>query len=145
MHRILDIPYVLFLPFCLITFVISKFWFGGITINIKDTYYAISNQDLSTLISILFGIIGGVYGVLEKLNVNLLKRLNLIHIVLTLGGVFLILMLNECFRKSIMEYNFNDNLTMAIYLIATVVILGQIVFPINIIMGIIKKRNKTSV
>ena len=60
MHRILDIPYVLFLPFCLITFVISKFWFGGITINIKDTYYAISNQDLSTLISILFGIIGGV-------------------------------------------------------------------------------------
>jgi hypothetical protein len=144
MLKIIDKPHFLFLPFCIVAFVISKFWYGGITINIKDTYYAMSNHDLATLISILFGIIGLIYWIAGKVNGKLSKRLNLIHIALTFGGIILILILNEFFRKSIMEYNFNENLTMLIYLIATVVIIGQILFPINIINGIIKKRNKNS-
>jgi H+/Cl- antiporter ClcA len=144
MLKIIDKPHFLFLPFCIVAFVISKFWYGGITINIKDTYYAMSNHDIATLISILFGIIGVVYWIAGKVNGKLSKRLNLIHIALTFGGIILILILNEFFRKSIMEYNFNENLTMLIYLIATVVIIGQILFPINIINGIIKKRNKNS-
>jgi len=85
-----------------------------------------------------------IYWIVEKVNGKLSKRLNLIHIKLTFGGIFLILILNEFFRKSIMEFDFNENLTMVIYLIATVVIIGQILFPINVINGIIKKRNKTS-
>jgi hypothetical protein len=144
MLKIIDKPHFLFLPFCIVAFVISKFWYGGITINIKDTYYAMSNHDLATLISILFGIIGLIYWIAGKVNGKLSKRLNLIHIALTFGGIILILILNEFFRKSIMEYNFNENLTMLIYLIATLVIIGQILFPINIINGIIKKRNKNS-
>ena len=144
MLKIIDKPHFLFLPFCIVAFVISKFWYGGITINIKDTYYAMSNYDLATLISILFGIIGLIYWIVGKVNGKLSKRLNLIHIALTFGGIILILILNEFFRKSIMEYNFNENLTMLIYLIATVVIIGQILFPINIINGIIKNRNKNS-
>ncbi|WP_418312520.1 cbb3-type cytochrome c oxidase subunit I [Polaribacter reichenbachii] len=112
-------------------------------INIHDTYYVISNYHFATLISILFGIIGLIYWIVKKVNGNLSKRLNLIHVTLTFGGIFLILILNEFFRKSIMEYDFNENLTMVIYLISAIVIFGQIIFPINIIRGIIRKRNKT--
>ena len=79
-----------------------------------------------------------------KANRKLSKWLNLIHIALTFGGILLILILAQLFRESIMEYNFNNNLTLAIYSIALIAIFGQIIFPINLINGIMKKRNKTS-
>ena len=137
-------PHIIFLVFAVITFILGFNANGGIDINIHDTYYVISNYHFATLISILFGIIGLIYWIVKKVNGNLSKRLNLIHVTLTFGGIFLILILNEFFRKSIMEYDFNENLTMVIYLISAIVIFGQIIFPINIISGIIRKRNKTS-
>ncbi|ANH61429.1 cbb3-type cytochrome c oxidase subunit I [Dokdonia donghaensis] len=137
-------PHIVFLVFAVITFILGFNANGGIDINIHDTYFVMSNYHFATLISILFGIIGLIYWIVKKVNGNLSKRLNLIHVALTFGGIFLILILNEFFRKSIMEYDFNENLTTVIYLISAVVIFGQIIFPINIISGIIKKRNKTS-
>ena len=137
-------PHIVFLVFALITFILGFNANGGIDINIHDTYYVMSNYHFATLISILFGIIGLIYWIVKKVNGNLSKSLNLIHVALTFGGIFLILILNEFFRKSIMEYDFNENLTLVIYLISAVVIFGQIIFPINIISGIIRKRNKTS-
>ncbi|APZ47689.1 hypothetical protein BW723_15930 [Polaribacter reichenbachii] len=136
-------PHIIFLVFSVITFILGFNANGGMDINIHDTYYVISNYHFATLISILFGIIGLIYWIVKKVNGNLSKRLNLIHVTLTFGGIFLILILNEFFRKSIMEYDFNENLTMVIYLISAIVIFGQIIFPINIIRGIIRKRNKT--
>ena len=137
-------PHIVFLVFAVITFILGFNANGGIDINIHDTYFVMSNYHFATLISILFGIIGLIYWIVKKVNGNLSKRLNLIHVALTFGGIFLILILNEFFRKSIMEYDFNENLTLVIYLISAVVIFGQIIFPINIISGIIRKRNKTS-
>lgn len=136
-------PHIIFLVFAVITFILRFNANGGIDIIIHDTYYVISNYHFATLISILFGIIGLIYWIVKKVNGNLSKRLNLVHVTLTFGGIFLILILNEFFRKSIMEYDFNENLTMVIYLISAIVIFGQIIFPINIISGIIRKRNKT--
>ncbi|WP_179320903.1 cbb3-type cytochrome c oxidase subunit I [Winogradskyella helgolandensis] len=136
-------PHIIFLVFAVITFILGFNANGGIDINIHDTYYVISNYHFATLISIIFGIIGLIYWIVKKVNGNLSKRLNLVHVTLTFGGIFLILILNEFFRKSIMEYDFNENLTMVIYLISAIVIFGQIIFPINIISGIIRKQNKT--
>ena len=137
-------PHIVFLVFAVITFIIGFNANGGVNINVHDTYFVMSNYHFATLLSILFGIIGLTYWIVEKVNVNLSKRLIFSHVALCFGGIVLILILNEFFRKSIMEYNFNENLTMAIYLISAIVILGQIIFPINIIRGIIKKRNKIS-
>lgn len=113
-------------------------------INVHDTYYIIAYLHLATLISILFGIIGIGYWIMQKANRKLSKRLNLIHMTLTFGGILLIWILAQLFRESIMEYNFNNNLTFAIYLIALIAIFGQIIYLINIISGMIRKRNKTS-
>ena len=113
-------------------------------INVHDTYYIIAYLHFATLISVLFGIIGIGYWFMLKANRKLSKWLNLIHITLTFGGILLIWILAQLFRESIMEYNFNNNLTLAIYLIALIAIFGQIIYPINIISGIIRKRNKTS-
>ena len=113
-------------------------------INVHDTYFVFSPIDLTILISILFGIIGIGYWIMLKANRKLSKWLNLIHITLTFGGILLIWIFAQLFRESIMEYNFNNNLTFGIYLIALIAIFGQLIYPINIISGIIKKRNKTS-
>ncbi|SFO02048.1 Cytochrome C and Quinol oxidase polypeptide I, partial [Bizionia echini] len=97
-------PHIVFLLFAVITFILGFNANGGIDINIHDTYYVMSNYHFATLISILFGTIGLIYWIVKKVNGNLSKRLNLIHVALTFGGIFLILILNEFFRKSIMEY-----------------------------------------
>lgn len=113
-------------------------------VNVHDTYFVFSKTDLTIVMSILFAIIGLGYWIMLKADRKLSKSLNLIHIALTFGGILLIWILAQLFRESIMEYNFNDNLTLAIYLISLIAIIGQIIYPINIISGIIKKPNKTS-
>ncbi len=113
-------------------------------INVHDTYFVFSQIDLIILISILFGIIGLGYWIMLKANRKLFKWLNLIHIVFTLGGTLLIWILSQFFREAIMEFDFNNNLALVIYLIALIIIFGQIIYLINIINGIIRKQNKTS-
>jgi len=108
--------------------------------NIYDTYYVISLHYVNTLISILFGIIGLGYWIMLKTKRKLSKWMNMLHITLTFGCPLLIWILAQFYRESIMEYNFNNNITFAIYLLALIAILGQIIFPINIIMGLIKKE-----
>ncbi len=107
-------------------------------INIHDTFYVFSLFDLNTLISISFGIIGLGYWIMLKANRKLSKWLNLIHIVLTFGGILLIWILSQLYRESIMEFDFNDNLTLAIYSIALFAVIGQIIYPFIIINGFIK-------
>ncbi len=109
-------------------------------INVHDTYFEIAYIHLTTLISILFGIIGLGYWIMLKANRKLSKWLNWTHIGLTFGGTIIILILAQLYRKEIMEYEFNNNLTLIITLIILLIILGQIIFPINIIYGLIKKK-----
>ena len=145
MNLISQKPHLIFLlsiPIIMLIGILSED--AVLDINVHDTYYIIAYLHLATLISILFGIIGFGYWFVLKANGKLSKWLSLIHITLTFGGILLIWILAQLFRESIMEYNFNNNLTLAIYLIALIAIFGQIIFPINIISGIIGKRNKTS-
>lgn len=115
-----------------------------LNVNMYDTYFVFSITDLTMVVSSLFAIIGFGYWIMLKVNRKLSKWLNLIHIVLTIGGILIIWILAQFFRESIMEYDFNDNLTLAIYLISSIAIIGQIIYPINIINGIITKPKKTS-
>jgi heme/copper-type cytochrome/quinol oxidase subunit 1 len=138
-------PYLIFwtsIPIIILLGILTKADSFGF--NIHDTYFVIGTNDLIILISILFGIIGLGYWILLKTKRKLSKWLNLIHITLTFGGILLVWILSQLFRESIMEYNFNNNLTFGIYLIALIAIFGQLIYPINIICGIIRKRNKTS-
>ena len=107
-----------------------------LVINIHATYYVFKYNDLTTLISIYFGFIGIGYWIMLKMKKKLSKRFNFIHITITYLGLILIWGLTKFFRNSIMEYDFNDNLTLVIYLISMIIIIGQVIYPINIIKGI---------
>ncbi|WP_179020605.1 cbb3-type cytochrome c oxidase subunit I [Winogradskyella forsetii] len=113
-------------------------------INVHDTYYIIAYLHLATLISLLFGIIGIGYWIMLKANRKLSKWLNWTHIGLTFGGTLIVWILSKFYRTEFMEYEFNNNLTLIITLFVFLIIIGQLIFPANIIYGLIKKKNKTS-
>ncbi len=118
-------------------------------INVHDTYYVISHFHIATLISILFGIIGIGYWIMNKANRKLSKWLNWTHIGLTFGGIILILILSKLYREPktdtiLSDFDFNQNLDIIIFVILLIAIFGQVIYPINLISGIIKKREKTS-
>lgn len=113
-----------------------------LNINVHDTYFVFSNTDLTMVLSILFALIGLGYWMLIKANGKLSKLLNLIHLSLTFGGILLIWILSQLFRESIIDYGFNENLTLVIYIIALIAIAAQILYPQNIIRGLIKRSTK---
>lgn len=141
MNRITNKPHLIFwlsIPLIMLSGFLSST--ENLVINKYDTYYVFSLTDLNILISILFAIIGLGYWFMLKTNRKLSKWLNLTHIALTFGGILLIWVLSQLYRESIMEFDFNENLTLAIYSIALIAVVGQIIFPINIISGLIKKE-----
>tara|TARA_R110000765_G_scaffold37526_1_gene83084 strand:+ start:592 stop:1035 length:444 start_codon:yes stop_codon:yes gene_type:complete len=113
-------------------------------INIYDTYYVFSKTALIIMISALFGFMGLGYYLMLKAKRKLSRWLNLIHVALTVGGILTVWILTQLFRESIMEYQFNNNLTMAIYVLVIITIFAQILYPINLIGAILKPRNKTT-
>ncbi len=109
-------------------------------INVHDTFYVIAYLHLATLISILFGIIGMGYWIMLKSDRKLSKWLNGTHIGLTFGGIIVVWILTKFYRSETVEYQFNSKLTLIITLIIILMIVGQLIFPINIIYGLIKKK-----
>lgn len=107
-------------------------------INVLDSYFVFNQIDLAILISILFAIIGFGYWIMHRTNRNLSQRLNFAHIFLTFGGILLIGILAQLFRDPGMDFAFNNYLTLAIYSIALIAILGQGIYILNVVRGIVK-------
>ena len=74
---------------------------------------------------------------------NLSNRLIFAHIFLTFGGILLIGILAQLFRDPGKDFAFNNYLTLAIYSIALIAILGQIIYLINVVRGIIKRDKRS--
>ncbi|MGB5480880.1 MAG: hypothetical protein WBM91_07370 [Eudoraea sp.] len=145
MNKLIEKPYLIFLlaiPVIMLIGILSGD--AVLDINVHDTYYLIAWNQLTLMSSIIFGIIGIGYWIMQKGNRKLSKSLNWIHIGLTFGGILILLILNQLYRIEIMNLEYNINLTLIITLIVLLMIVGQIIFPINIIYGLIKKKNKTS-
>ncbi|MBC7000901.1 cbb3-type cytochrome c oxidase subunit I [Cytophaga sp. FL35] len=145
MNRLFEKPHLIFLlaiPIIMLIGILSGD--AVLDINVHDTYLVIAYLHFAVLISIVFGIIGIGYWIMQKANRKLSKWLIWTHIGLTFGGTLIVWILNKFYRTEIMEYEFNNNLTLIITLIILLMIIGQLIFPINIIYGLIKNKNKTS-
>ncbi len=141
MNKLIEKPHLFFLLAIPIILLIGVLRADAVLdINIHDTYYVISYMHFAILVSILFGIIGIGYWIMQQTNRKLSKWLSWIHIGLTFGGTLLVWILTKFYQTEIMEYEFNAHLTLIITLIILLMLVGQIIFPINIIYGMIKKK-----
>ena len=140
MNRLIKKPYI---PFLLAIFPVMLLGFlsrgAVLDINIHDTYVIINYWHMALLISVLFAISGISYWAMTKANKKPATWLSAIHLILTFGGSLMLWILPYFYSLDPLAYAFNNNLTAAITLSALVMLIGQILFPINIVYGLLKK------
>lgn len=140
MKLLLNKPYFIFwasVPVVILFLILSNE--ESFVFNIYDTYYVMMIQELMFEISVPFVVIGMLYWLLLKFDIKLSKRLNFLHIMLTYGGIALIIILNALLEY----YELNSTLIIAIYIVILIALVAQLLFPINAAIGIIKKWNNS--
>lgn len=115
-------------------------------INIHDTYFVISNFDLTLFLSFSYFLNGfGYWIVQKKLKRNLVKSLTYIHSLILIGGFvsyWLVLGYSKLFLESPFPLFDNQqiiNQTLVI-IASSIVLIGIPIYCINLIIGIFKKR-----
>ena len=111
-----------------------------IDINIHDTYYVVAAKHFGYLLAQLFGLIGLGYWVIFKTRKPLVKWMYWAHTALTLGGIILIWGLTQFYSNSISDFDYNDRLTIVIIAILVLALLGQLLFFVNLLIGLINKK-----
>jgi len=139
MNRIIKKPYKPFLLAILPVMLLGFLSRGAVLdINIHDTYVIINYWHMALLISVLFAISGISYWAMTKANKKPATWLSAIHLILTFGGSLMLWILPNFYSVYSFAYAFN-NLTAAIIISILVMLIGQILFPINIVYGLLKK------
>lgn len=114
----------------------------ALDINIHDTYFVIAIMHLALLISIIFGILGFGYWVVIRLNRRLVNWLTVIHLIITVIGFCLIILIPYFLptaSQDISSLYFDEQVT--ITLSALVAVCIQLLYPINIITALVRKNN----
>ncbi len=142
MSRLIEKTHLFFL-FSIPIFLLFGIWSRDATIdiNVHDTYFVIAYFHLTFLLSLFFGTMGLGYWVAQKMNVPLSNGMKWIHLMLTFGGMLTVFILSQLHRSDRMEYTFNQHLEASIALIVLLILLGQVILPVNIVYGLIKNHN----
>ena len=115
-------------------------------INVYDTMLVISYRHIMYSILILFGILGFGYWLMNRFKFQLSKWLNSIHIIITIGGFLIMLIMALIYREphNELENLYSNSLTInsVLVILILIIILGQIIYLINIFIGLLRKRNE---
>lgn len=141
MNKLTDKPHLIFLITVPVLILIG-FLSGDsvLSVNHYDTYYVISYFDIAILISGILGLIGLLYLIRIKFKKIVSKKLTAAHIVLTFGGSLLGLAMVPFYSTHIWDYQYNQNLTFILRGLLSIILLGQVIFPINLIFGLVKRK-----
>lgn len=117
-------------------------------INIHDTYFVISYWHFGMLLSFIYSFIAVIYFVLIQLNFALIKWITAAHVIITIGGVFLIGLFFQLIRETapgdfeslLNDINFNAYMTWGIWITFFSILGMQAVFVINVIQALVKGK-----
>ncbi|AXT57884.1 hypothetical protein D1815_19785 [Aquimarina sp. AD1] len=145
--KLLKKPYLLFWGIIPLLLLISYYEADQtLDVNIHDTYYVFSRQQLIILISILFGLTGFIYWLLERFNFKTVTLLNLLHLIFTIG-IILINNIQEFLVDYFLGKSYYTNSHVSnssIWLFILIISIGQIIFVVNIFLAILKGRSYTT-
>lgn len=135
--------------FWLVTFLILLIGFFGsentIDINVRDTYYVMSQKDATLVLSIVYFLLGsGYWLVLKILKKPLIEWLTIIHSIILIGSFvcyWLMLLYVELFLNNSFPLFDNSNLVNQTLMIAFLLIsfIGTPIYFINLLIGIFRK------
>ena len=119
---------------------------SALDIQMFDTYIVIAHSQLGIFVSILFGFFAFVYWLFEKKNIRLNKWLSVIHIIVTF--VFFAFLLANVFRPYPFHYvegtgaaaEYFQKACFVFYWLILLFVFGQLLFLVNVVIGILKGR-----
>ena len=109
-------------------------------LQVHDTYFVTSNLHIEILFSLLLGLLGLGYWLVNKVKARLLKLLTWIHLVFTIGSIAVVLLLTiliDLLTEGSSEYFKLVNVSMKGALSAF--ILGQLIYLVNLPIGIFRR------
>lgn len=118
----------------------------GLDINIHDTYFVISNFDLTVFLSFLYFLNGfGYWIVQKKLKRNLIKSLTIIHSIILIGGFiscWLVLGYSKlCIKSPFPLFDDYAIINQTLVIIASLIVtIGIPIYILNLMIGIFNKR-----
>lgn len=148
--RLINQPYLLFLLTGLVLFIASFFMFGqSVDFHLHDTYFVVSVNCFIWFLAALFFIAWSVYKITDKFLWT--KKLTWTHVSLTILVLILLStigfwhdkILPPIKRDTISYQNIiydQKRETLIAYPIATIFILGQLAYFVNLIGGLVKRR-----
>lgn len=144
MKKIIEKPYLIFLFLTLLFFLIGlinnvdylKTYTKETTIE-KDVILEVAHINIYPLIVIFLAILGFIYWALKKLNIHILTKLNLAHIILTFLGALLLL-----YPTILINLKLTNNISAIMESGISLIIIGQVFIVINVILGITKRVKK---
>ncbi|WP_405208233.1 hypothetical protein [Aquimarina sp. LLG6339-5] len=147
LSKLLKKPYLLFWGIIPLLLLLSYYEADQtLDINIHDTYYVFSQQQLMILVSIFFGLTGFIYWLLERFNFKTVTLLNLLHLIFTIG-LILINSIQELLADYFLGKSYYTNSHVpntSIWLFILIISIGQIIFVVNIFLAILKGRSYTT-
>ncbi len=144
MRQLFSKPYLFFwglVPLILL----ASFLLGNVVyyLNVYDIHLALPYRELGILIAVVALALGTGYWMVLGRKWKLSTRLNAWHILLTLAGPVGALLATLLKREIILpvtdvlqyaaDTQYNDRLLLASYALWLVTILGQLIFPVNLI------------
>lgn len=117
-------------------------------VNIHDTYLVITVRDIAGVSALFYFLSGLPYFLFQWFKRRPSTRLTLIHTSVMVGGCFLYLISNTLIKASATKSTFPDyddtseRLAMLTLSFGFIFGLAQLVFLVNIILGIFRKDNK---
>lgn len=108
-------------------------------IDFYDIYFVIQNWYLILVISIAFSIFGFWYWLMHRMKRELIRWMTIAHVVVTIYGILLAFIIEHFFRKPHIELARDNNVTLIVTIILALVVLIQIIFPINLLLNLFKK------
>jgi len=116
-----------------------------VDINVKDIYFVMATFHFSLFLAFIYFMLGVCYYTFYKFNVALNRKLTKVHTVITVLGLPVYLLLNKYIQYKSEEplyvvlgnYQLYNKILMSIFL--TVIIL-QFLFPVNILISLIKHK-----
>ena len=118
-------------------------------VNIHATYYVIKNLHLAILLSIFLGILGLGYFLTKMFSISLINWMTILHILITIFGVLLIYILFKVqlnleaktnnIESFLKYFKIIKRINIALFSILGLTIFSQLLFLINIIIGLKNK------
>lgn len=111
-------------------------------INVHDTYYVISTWHITYILLIIYSFLGMLYYLINRLRLKTNRTLSGIHTLITCGSIFIYWILYPLLSyldTSILSIGYVNIMLTILFLLVIVI---QLLFIINIFIGLIKIKKQ---